>query len=130
MINCPTARFQKGFTLVELSICIGVILILVGAGTLAVKPYYAYRDGRTAGEMLRSVKTAQLLYLSDNPATAITALTPAMLTPYMPGGLWPTLPSYNGTVPTIVCTQFPPVTSLSSDPSGSTTDGLWDVGTY
>ena len=110
-----------------------MILVLVGAASLAVKPYYAYRDGRAAGEMLRSVKAAQLMYLSDYPSTAVTALTPALLLPYMPNGTWPILPSVGAVVPTINCTVFPPVAVLSGvtyDPTGSTTDGLWDVGLY
>src|SRR5271165_3559858 len=57
-----------GFTLVEMTVVIAVILVLVGAASLSVKPYFAYRDGRAAGEMLRAVKAAQLMYLSDNPS--------------------------------------------------------------
>jgi prepilin-type N-terminal cleavage/methylation domain-containing protein len=120
---------KSGFTLLEMTVVIAVILVLVGAASLGVKPYYAFRDGRTAGEMLRSVKAAQLLYLSDYPSTPVANLTQAGLLPYMPNGAWPTLPSYNGVVPTINCTVFPPVASIA-DPSGSTTDGLWDVGQY
>src|ERR1700732_1247985 len=90
----------SGFTLIELSITIAVILILVGAASLGIKPYYAYRDGRAAGEALRAVKAAQLMYLSDNPSTAVTALTQALLLPYMPNGTWPTLPSVGAVVPT------------------------------
>src|ERR1700755_1582823 len=111
----------NGFTLVELSVVIAVILILVGAASLGIKPYYAYRDGRTAGEMLRSVKAAQLMYLADYPSTPVANLTQALLLPYMPNGTWPILPSLNGAVPTITCTVFPPVIS-AADPSGSTTD--------
>jgi len=126
----------SGLTLVELSITIAVILILVGAASLGIKPYYAYRDGRAAGEMLRSVKAAQLMYLSDNPSALLTSLTGGVtgnLTPYMPNGVWPTLPLVGAVAPTINCTQFPPVAVLSGstyDPSGSPTDGLWDVGLY
>ncbi len=120
---------KSGFTLLEMTVVIAVILVLVGAASLGVKPYYAFRDGRTAGEMLRSVKAAQLMYLSDYPSTPVANLTQAGLLPYMPNGTWPTLPSYNGVVPTINCTVFPPVVSIA-DPSGSTTDGLWDVGQY
>ena len=123
----------NGFTLVEMTVTIAVILVLAGAASLGVKPYYAFRDGRAAGEMLRAVKAAQLMYLSDNPATAVTALTQAELLPYMPNGTWPTLPTVGTVVPTINCTVFPPVALLSGvtyDPSGSTTDGLWDVGLY
>ena len=125
-----------GFTLVELTVAIAVILILVGAASLAVKPYYAFRDGRQAGETLRAVKAAQLMYLSDNPSALLTSLTlgsTGNLTPYMPSGASPTLPSVNGVTPTINCTVFPPVAVLGGatyDPSGSSTDGLWDVGLY
>jgi prepilin-type N-terminal cleavage/methylation domain-containing protein len=123
----------SGFTLVELSVTIAVILILVGAASLGIKPYYAYRDGRQAGEYLRSVKAAQLMYLSDNPSTAVTALTSALLLPYMPNGTWPILPLVGTVSPTINCAVFPPVAVLSGvtyDPSGSPNDGLWDVGLY
>jgi hypothetical protein len=87
--------------------------------------------------MLRAVKAAQLMYLSDNPSAALTSLTPGPtgnLAPYMPNGAWPILPLVNGQQPTIDCTQFPPVAVLGNfkpyDPSGSKTDGLWDVGQY
>jgi prepilin-type N-terminal cleavage/methylation domain-containing protein len=124
---------RSGFTLVELSVTIGVILILIGTASLGIKPYLDYRDGRSAGEMLRSVKAAQLMYLSDNPSTPITSLTQALLLPYMPNGTWPILPPVGAVAPTINCTVFPPVADLSGtpyDPSGSNTDGLWDVGAY
>jgi prepilin-type N-terminal cleavage/methylation domain-containing protein len=126
-------RSIRGMTLIELTVTITVILILVSIVSLGIKPYMTYRDGRAAGEMLRSVKAAQLLYLADNPSTAITALTPALLTPYMPNGTWPVLPPVGASTPTINCTVFPPVAVLGGttyDPSGSTTDGLWDVGQY
>ena len=127
------SRSKSGFSLVEMSVPIAVILLLAGAASLSVKPYLAYRDGRAAGEMLRAVKAAQLMYLSDNPSTPVANLTQALLVPYMPNATWPTLPSVNGQTPTIDCTKFPPVAVLSGtpyDPSGSTTDGLWDVGQY
>jgi prepilin-type N-terminal cleavage/methylation domain-containing protein len=133
------SRSTSGVTLIELSVTIAVILILAGIVAIGVKPYYAYRDGRTAGEMLRAVKAAQLMYLSDNPSARVEDLTQANLLPYMPNGLvngqvnplaWPTLPSINGQqeTPTINFNVFPPVSTY--DPSGSPTDGLWDVGQY
>lgn len=125
----PGNSVASGFTLVEMTVVIAVILVLVGAASLGLRPYYAYRDGRDAGEKLRSVKAAQLMFLADNPSTPVTSLTQALLLPYMPNGTWPTLPSINNTVPTINCTVFPPVASIT-DPSGSPTDGIWDVGLY
>jgi hypothetical protein len=53
--------------------------------------------------------------------------------PYMPNGAWPTLPKVGTQTPTINCAVFPPVAALGGgayDPSGSPTDGLWDVGKY
>jgi prepilin-type N-terminal cleavage/methylation domain-containing protein len=126
-----TIRSRGGFTLVEMSVTIAIILILVGGASLGIQPYLAYRDGRTSGEMLRAVKAAQLMYLSDFPATPVTSLTQALILPYMPHGTWPTLPSVNGVAPTINCAVFPPVAVLGGttyDPSGSATDGLWDAG--
>jgi prepilin-type N-terminal cleavage/methylation domain-containing protein len=125
----------SGFTLVELSVTIAVIILLAGAASLGIKPYYAYRDGRAAGEALRSVKAAQLMYLADYPSTPVANLTQALLLPYMPNGAWPTLPLVNNVppAPTINCAVFPPVAVLGGatyDPSGPTTDGLWDVGQY
>jgi prepilin-type N-terminal cleavage/methylation domain-containing protein len=124
----------RGFTLVEMTVVIAVILVLVGVASLAVKPYFAFRDGRAAGEALRAVKAAQLMYLSDNPSTAVTGLTQALLLPYMPNATWPTLPMVGTVQPTISCTVFPPVAVLGAinpyDPSATTTDGLWDVGLY
>jgi type II secretory pathway pseudopilin PulG len=127
------SRSNRGTTLVELSVTIGVIVILAGIVSLSVQPFIAYRDGRAAGEALRSVKAAQLLYLADHPATTVNTLTQAMLLPYMPNGAWPTLPKVGSQTPTINCAVFPPVATLGGatyDPSGSPTDGLWDVGQY
>jgi prepilin-type N-terminal cleavage/methylation domain-containing protein len=127
----------SGFTLVELSVTIALIILLAGAASLGIKPYYAYRDGRAAGEALRSVKAAQLMYLADHPSALVSSLTPGPsgnLAPYMPNGTWPTLPMINNVQPTIDCTQFPPVAVLNGAtyPSASPapTDGLWNVGQY
>jgi prepilin-type N-terminal cleavage/methylation domain-containing protein len=126
-----TSRSRGGFTLVEMSVTIAMILVLVGGASLGIQPYLAYRDGRASGEMLRAVKAAQLMYLSDFPSTPVTSLTQALILPYMPHGTWPTLPLVNGVTPTINCAVFPPVAVLGGtiyDPSGSATDGLWDAG--
>jgi prepilin-type N-terminal cleavage/methylation domain-containing protein len=130
------SRSKRGTTLVELSVTIAVILILASAASLGIKPYLAYRDGRAAGEMLRAVKAAQLMYLSDHPSVPLTSLTPGPtgnLAPYMPNGAWPTLPKVNGQQPTINCTVFPPVAVLNGatyPPPPAKTDGLWNVGQY
>jgi len=127
------SRSYRGTTLVELSVTIGIIVILASIVSLSVQPFMAYRDGRAAGEALRAVKAAQLMYLADHPATPVNTLTQAMLLPYMPNGAWPTLPKAGSQTPTINCAVFPPVAVLGGttyDPTGSPTDGLWDVGQY
>jgi prepilin-type N-terminal cleavage/methylation domain-containing protein len=127
------SRAKAGFTLVELSVVIAVLLVLAGAASIAIGPYLAYRDGRQAGEALRAVKAAQLMYLADNPTTSVSTLTEPKLLPYIPNGTWPTLPMVNGQQPTINCAVFPPVAMLGGaiyPPSGSTTNGLWNVGEY
>ena len=133
-MRCPLqSRSTRGTTLVELSVTIGVIVLLAGIVSISVQPFMAYRDGRAAGEALRAVKAAQLMYLADNPATPVNSLTQTILLPYMPNGAWPTLPKVGTQTPTINCTVFPPVAVLGGgtyDPSGSSTDGLWDVGKY
>ncbi len=116
-----------------MSVVICVILILAGIVSLFSAPFFAYRDGRGAGESLRAVKAAQLMYLADNPATPVNTLTQAILLPYMPNSAWPTLPKVGNQTPTINCAVFPPVAVLGGatyDPSLSPTDGLWDVGKY
>ena len=133
MIFSLRSRSNRGTTLVELSVTIGVIVLLAGIVSISVQPFIAYRDGRAAGEALRSVKAAQLLYLADHPATLVNTLTQTLLLAYMPNGAWPTMPKVGTQTPTINCTVFPPVAVLGSgtyDPSGSPTDGLWDVGKY
>ena len=142
MPSKPTFRLSSslsGVTLPELTIVITVLLLLASVVVIATTPYIAYRDGRKAGEALRSVYAAQMSYLSDNPGVDLTSLTPAdaaaKITPYLPNGAsLPVLPSVNGVTPQILVTRIPPVASLDGknayDPSGSTTDGLWDMGNY
>lgn len=127
------SRSSLGVTLVEMSVTICVIILLAGIVSFSAAPFAYYRDARAAGESLRAVKAAQLMYLADHPATNVNTLTQALLLPYMPNSAWPTLPKVGNQQPTINCAVFPPVATLGGatyDPSGSPTDGLWDVGQY
>jgi type II secretory pathway pseudopilin PulG len=130
---------SSGLTLAELAIVISVLLLLASVVVMGITPYITYRDGRQAGEALRSVYAAQMTYLSDNPGVDLTSLTPAAaataIASYLPNGAsLPVLPSVNGVTPQILANRIPPVASLDGrnpyDPSGSTTDGLWDMGSY
>jgi type II secretory pathway pseudopilin PulG len=139
----PAFRFSSspssGTTLAELAVVIAVLLLLASVVVMGVTPYMNYRNGRQAGEALRSVYAAQMNYLSDNPGADLTSLTPgdaaSRIVSYLPNSAsLPALPSVNGVTPQILSNRIPPVASLDGknpyDPSGSTSDGLWDIGSY
>jgi len=130
----PSRLKPPAFTLLEMTIVIMVMLALVGTGVMVSGSIKNWQRGREASETLRTVYTAQRLYLSDNPTVAVTALTDALLLPYMANNpaTMPTVKSLTDTTLTVKITQFPPVINNGSggtyDPSGSTKDSLWDVG--
>ena len=122
------------FTLVELTVVILVMMTLIAAGLMVSKGPQKTLLGREAGETLRTVYTAQRLYLSDHPLVAVSSLTGAMLIPYLPdrATAMPTVKSLTGTTLNIKVNVFPPVVNNGSDaaydPSGNSKDSLWDVG--
>ncbi len=117
-----------------MTIVIMVLLALISIGLLTNNAVKNWQLGREASETLRTVYTAQRLYLSDNPTASVAALTEAMLLPYMPNqpAAMPTVKSLTGATLTIKVTVYPPVVNNSSggtyDPSGNSKDSLWDVG--
>ena len=127
---CP----GRAFTLLEMSIVILVLLALIGTGLFVSKQMDEWKLGRQASETLRSVYSAQRMYLADNPTASVGSLTPTLLIPYLPNQAtsMPTVTSLTGTQLSILITVSPPVVNAGSgvtyDPSGSNTDSLWDVG--
>lgn len=121
-------------TLLEMSIVIAVMLSLIGVGMYSSKGIDEWKLGREASENLRSVYTAQRMYLADNPTVLVANITAANVIPYLPNGVttMPTVKSLTGTTLSILVNQSPPVVNNGSgvryDPSGSTTDSQWDVG--
>lgn len=92
-----------------------------------------WRKGREAAEKLRSVYLAQKSFLADQPSKDRTTFTAAELIPYLPGRLstMPTQTGKSGETLTVHFQVMPPVFrngTANYDPSGSTNDGLWDVG--
>jgi type II secretory pathway pseudopilin PulG len=131
----PNHQRAGAFTLLEMTIVILVLLTLIGIGLTSSGAVRNWQLGREASETLRGVYTAQRLYLSDNPTTAVTALTDAMLIPYLASNAttMPTVKSLTGATLTIRVTVYPPVVNAASgggiyDPSGNPKDSLWDVG--
>ena len=118
-----------------------VILVLMTLVSVGFYGSNAYRDwslAREASESLRTAYVAQRTYLADNPTTPVTSLTHALLLPYVPNNpaTFPTGKALNGATLTVRVNVSPPYMTTTAggvggdayDPSGSSTDSLWDVG--
>jgi type II secretory pathway pseudopilin PulG len=79
-------RFQpsNGFTLVEMTVVIMVLITLLGTGLFVSKQYGNWQLGRAASEELHTLYSAQRIYLPDNPTAVIANITPAQIIPYTP----------------------------------------------
>ena len=85
----------KGFTLVEISLVIGLLL---GLATFAGMNMYAVRKwqkGKDAAVSLQGVLAAQKAYLSDHPTASMASVNVAQLSPYLPQG-WTGMPAIEG----------------------------------
>jgi len=124
-----------------MTIVIMVLLALMKIGLFTSSKMDEWKLGRSASETLRGVYAAQRMYLADNPTTAPSALTDALLLPYMAnnaGGTltaMPTVKSLTGANLGILVNVTPPVINAGSgvtyDPSATPPnykDSLWDVG--
>lgn len=130
----PTPDQPRGFTLLEMSIVLLILLTLIGIGTYSAGKISEWRLGREAGETLRSVFTAQRMYLADHPTTPVADITAENLLPYMRNNVtsMPTVESLEGEDLPIIVSISPPVIDAGGgavyDPSGKPLDSLWDVG--
>ncbi len=133
----PAPAARGGFTLIELTVVIFILIALLGMGFGMSGAIEKWKKGKEAAETLRSVYTAQRLYLADHPTTPLNTLTHAMLIPYIPNGngVMPTSRTLEGVQLNANVRISPPVWSTAAggngttyDPSGSPTDSLWDVG--
>lgn len=133
-VRRSTKTSKRAFTLLEMTIVIMVLLALVRIGLFASTKMDEWKLGRTASEALRSVYSAQRMYLADNPTASVSSLTSTLLIPYLPNNApaIPTVKSLTGTTLTVILNVSPPVinagTGATYDPSGSNKDSLWDVG--
>jgi prepilin-type N-terminal cleavage/methylation domain-containing protein len=130
----------QGFTLLEMSMVILVLLSLVGIGLYSSRKMDENRLAREATETLRSVYTAQRMFLADNPTTLVSNITASNILPYLSGNptALPKVTSATGAQLSLMVNVSPPRINAGSgviyDPSGDPndpktfTDGLWDVG--
>ena len=127
-------QLPKAFTLLEMTIVIMMLLALVKVGLFASSKMDEWKLGRAASETLRSVYSAQRMYLADNPTVSVGSLTSELVLPYMTNNtlVMPTVTSLLKTNLPIIVNVSPPVINAGSgvayDPSGSNRDSLWDVG--
>lgn len=125
---------KRAFTLLEMSMVILVMLTLVSSGLFVNRKMSSWRLGREAGETLRTVYSAQRMFLSDNPTRTVASIVAADIIPYLPNGAaaLPTVKSLSGSPYSVIVNVTPPVVNAGSgtayDPSGNSNDSLWDVG--
>jgi type II secretory pathway pseudopilin PulG len=133
-LQSQPASSKQAFTLLEMSMVLMILMALIGTGLFVSKKMDEWKLGRQAAESLRSVYSAQRMYLADNPTASVANLTAALLIPYLPNQATaiPTVKSLTGDNLSILVNVSPPVINAGSgvryDPSGSYTDSLWDIG--
>lgn len=135
MTHClsPTGRRRAGFTLIEISLVIGLLLGLATFAGMNISVVRDWQRGKDAALSLQAVFAAQRSYLSDHPTADIAEVSAAQLQVYLPQG-WSTMPvvvSLDNDELSIDHTIMPPRLMLGTavyDPSLKGNDGLWDVG--
>lgn len=127
-------RHRRGLTLIEMTVVIVILMTLIGLSVFAVNGYKDWQLGSEASQKLRMVYNAQRTYLSEHPTEQVSTLTDAKIIPYFSdkSDAMPTVEGLDGATYTIKVNVSPPViidaSGATYDPSGSSDDGMWDVG--
>ena len=128
------AFHRPGLTLIEMTVVILVLLSLTGASFVSSGSIGDWQKAKAASSILRDVEVAQREFLANNPQRAVSSLTVGEVAGYLPSSPaeLPTAVDLDGNTLTINITVSPPVLVSGSgatyDPSSSSTDSLWDVG--
>lgn len=128
-----SGHLKSGFTLMEISLVIALILGLTTFIGFSVTAISAWQRGKNAGLGLQAVYATQRAYMADHPTADMATVTSAQLQVYLPSG-WTAMPTFKGLDDeslTLDHTVMPPKLLLGSavyDPSGKSSDGLWDAG--
>lgn len=120
-------------TIIELSVSLALMVSLASVIVFSATGINEWKLARNASLDLKLVYVAQKSYLADHPTNSIGSVTEGDLTPYLPiqGSTIPTVESLDGDQLPIDINVMPPVALAAGaayDPSGSSSDGLWDVG--
>jgi prepilin-type N-terminal cleavage/methylation domain-containing protein len=127
------ASRNAGFTLIEISLVIGLLLGLATFVGMNISTVRDWQRGKDAAVSLQAVFAAQRAYMSDHPTADIAEVSTAQLQVYLPQG-WSTMPvvkSLDDDTLTVDHTVMPPCLMLGTavyDPSPKGNDGLWDAG--
>ena len=78
------SRLQKGFTLVELTLVITLMIALSAITMAGVGWMSRMADAKRAEGVLRAYQSARISWLVDNPTKAVEDVSLDMLTPYIP----------------------------------------------
>jgi type II secretory pathway pseudopilin PulG len=78
--------YLRGYTLLELSLVLGMLVGLTAIGAFGLKYFTTVARSNRAEAILRQVENARLSYLVDNPVENHTTVTPDKISPYLPGG--------------------------------------------
>jgi type II secretory pathway pseudopilin PulG len=114
---------------VEVAVVISLVLLLSLVGAGGYGAFKNYQDGIAAGAALKTVRQAQLDYLSDHPTLTYNQLPgQADFLTYLPDGQLPVLPAYQGAAATIDYSQYPPVAMANGTVVSTQTNGIWNSG--
>ncbi|MFC4995464.1 type II secretion system protein [Rubritalea tangerina] len=119
---------NRGVTLIELTIVIGILILLASSTTIGFNIYQDWKKGLDAGEQIKAVYQAQKLYLADNPTVTVDSITADNLLEYLPDNMdaIPVITGLDGANYEINVNVSPP--TIDTDFSGTPDDSLWDAG--